>query len=399
MKIKSILLSLSLIASSTVIADDTEATTKSQNSYIFEFSGDINHQTAFTGADWTMSLIEGYRVLDDKLYDRTNADPSFSWSSGSAWMNALMIIPRVLVTEYATTLQHEVFGHGARVRDSGSGWKVKSYKLGLSGSTGFRFNPNSPLQKMIAVNIAGMQSTEILGNKIKSRFVDRESINPVYGAAYIASAGDQLNYVLLTKYSGSGHDVKNYIMDMNKIYGQDYLTKSKVKSNASLGLLDPFLYFSAYALLSGQDFEYPMIPIGEWKYLPGFRGVMTPYGLENKMINYFKTPSTPFQLGISQGKNKRGSSWSAELIVDRIFQSGNLDLGFNIATWNQPQLFTANVLTAPKKQGYSGEANIKLNLNETTAIYTSIGYKSAGFRLGYPMKSSALMRAGVALKF
>ena len=390
MKIKSILLSLLLSTSSVAFADDNDTPAAPAQSYNFEFSGDINYQTAFTGADWTMSVIEGYRVLDDKIAPGPD----------SPLMNALMVIPRLLVAEYTSTFQHEVFGHGARVRDSGSGWKVHSYKFDWNGSasTTFAYNHNTPLQNLIAVNVAGMQATEVLSNKIKHRVVDSGSINPVYGAAYIMSAGDQLNYLLLTTYKGAGHDVKSYITNMNKIYGQNYMTRSKVRSNAALGLLDPFLYFSAYALATGQDFEYPMIPLGDWKYLPGFRGVMTPYGLENKMINYFRTPSTPFQFNISQGKNKRGTSWSAELIVDRIFDAGNADFGFNFATWNQPKMLTANVLTAPKKQGYSAEANIKLNLNETTAIYTAAGYKSAGFRLGYPLKAGALVRIGVSLK-
>ena len=391
MKIKVILCALLLSTSMQAFADDNLEVQDNNKQYVFEFAGDTNHQTAFTGADWTMSLIEGYRVLDDKIAP----------GEDSPLMNALMVIPRIMITDYATTLQHEVFGHGARIRDIGNGWKVHSYTLGLdgSGSTSYRLNLNSPPQDKVSVRIAGIQATEVLGNKIKDRMIDSEKINPVYGAAYLMSAGDQLMYTYLTDYKGKGHDVQNYITDMNGIYGKNYLTKSKMKSRTALSLFDPFLYFSAYALVTGQDFEFPMIQLGDWKYLPAFRSVWTPYGTENKWLNLFKAPSTPMQLNLWQGKNKRGNSWGAEAIVDRIYSHENIDVGFNVATWKQPKMFVSKPLQAPKKQGYSGEGNLKLNLNETSAIYTAIGYKSAGFRVGYPMRAGMLFRMGLAFKF
>jgi hypothetical protein len=391
MKIKSIICALILSANIPAFAYDNGDNQINNAQYIFEFAGDTNHQTAFTGADWTMSIIEGYRVLDDKI----------AAGIDSPLMNALMMIPRIVMTGYATTFHHEVFGHGARVRGIGQGWKVRSYKFDIDGSglTSYRFNPNSPSQYTPAVTVAGMQATEVLGNKIKDRMIDSEKINPVYGAAYLMSAGDQIVYTYLTEYEGKGHDVKSYIEEMNDIYGKNYLSKRKIKSRTAISLLDPFLYFSAYALATGEDFEFPMISLGDWKYLPAFRSIWTPYGTENKWLNLFKTPSTPMQLNLWSGKNKSGSSWGGEAIVDRIYGHENIDVGFNIAAWQQPKMFLAKPLNAPKKRGYSAEGNVKLNLQETSAIYASIGYKSNGFRVGYPMNSGMLFRMGLAFKF
>lgn len=392
LKFKSTFLTMLLVSNLSCFAasSDTYYPDKTSKTYNYEISIDSNRQTAFTGADLSMSLIEGYRMLDDKL----TAD------SDAAWVKALMIIPRYMITSYVTTFQHEVFGHGARVREIGQGWKVRSYKLSLDGSgeTKFIYNKSSDPQYNIAVDIGGVQATEVLGNKIKGRLLESQKVDPVYGAAYFVSAGDQLNYTLLTQYKGAGHDIKNYISGMNSVYGNGYLTKAKVKSTAALGLLDPFLYYSAYSLGSGEEFEYPMLPVGDWKYLPAFRGVFTPYGLERKWLNYFKAPSTPLQLNFTQGNNKRGTSWAVEFIMDKVFTNENIDIGFNIATWKQPKMFFIDPLKAPKKQGGAGEVNIKLNLNDTSAIYTAIGYKTAGFRVGYPLRASGLIRMGLAFK-
>ncbi len=389
MKIKSILaavLLFNLTLVSSVLAEE-----QNDDNYHYNFSIDRNNQTAFTGADLSFSMIETYRFIDDKLAPQEDSI-----------MNLLMIIPRFMITRYISTFQHEVFGHGARVREIGQGWKVTGYEFNLdtSGLTKFLANPRSAPQYMIATTIAGMQANEVLANKIKSSILHNDTINPVYGAAYFHSAFDQINYVFGTDYKekSSSNDVQSYIKNMNLIYGNNYLSASKLKANTALGLLDPFLYYSAYALVTGKDFEYPMIEFGDYKYLPAFRGIFTPYGLESKWLNHFKNSYTPFQINFSKGKHKTGTSLGAEVIIDKITEQGHLDIGCNLAIWKQPKLFYLDPLKAPNKRGYSFEMNLKLNLDETKAIYSAFGYKTAGFRLGYPLKATPLIRVGLAFK-
>lgn len=388
MKIKSLITSLLL----SCLTTNSFAEDRSDNNYDFNFSIDTNHQTSFTGADLSLSMIEAYRFVDDKIAPDGDSD----------LLNALMLIPRLMVTQYAVTFQHEVFGHGFRIREVGPGWKVTKYTFDLdgSGATHFKYNKNSHSQYMIGVTIAGMEATEVLSNQIKTRMLNLRTINPVYGAAYFNAAMDQIGYVYASDYKkeSTGNDVQDYIKDMNTIYGSGYITSSKLKNRTALSLLDPFLYFSGYALVTGKDYEYPMIPIGDWGYLPALKAVFTPYGLESKLINHFKTPGTPFQLNFSQGKHKVGTSWSAELIIDKITEKGNVDIGCNIAIWKQPKLFYVDPLKAPNKIGHSVEVNLKINLDETKAIYTAIGYKTAGFRLGYPVRQAALLRTGLSFK-
>ncbi len=233
MKIKSILaavLLFNLTLASSVLAEE-----QNDDNYHYNFSIDRNNQTAFTGADLSFSMIETYRFIDDKLAPQQDSI-----------MNMLMMIPRYMITSYISTFQHEVFGHGARVREIGQGWKVTGYEFNLntSGATKFQYNPNSAPQYMIAVDIAGMQATEVLASKIKSRILSNDIIHPVYGAAYFNSAFDQINYVFGTDYKekSSSNDVQNYIKHMNLIYGDNYLSASKLKAKTALGLLDPFLY-------------------------------------------------------------------------------------------------------------------------------------------------------------
>jgi len=352
--------------------------------YRYRFSLDSNKQTAYTGADLSMSFIEAYRQIEDSI----NPPKSLIY-------NILMAIPRIMVTDYVGVFQHEVFGHGARAREFG--WKITNYKVNFdgTGSTGYLLPLSSHYQQRVAMALGGIQATEVLSYKVKESFLDSRNINPVYGAAYINSAGDQLFYVLNTKYNGKSHDINNYIYNMNIMYGKNYITKSKIKQRTKISFLDPFLWFSAYALATGEDFEYPMLNIGEVGYLPGFRAIFTPYGIENELRNYVRTPKTPVQINLSQGKHKTGTSRKVEIIVDKLFSTDKIDFGVDLAVWKQPKLLVADVIKAPNKNGYMAEAKASIKLSDVSSAYGAIGYKTSGFMMGRPLKSSTMVRVGV----
>lgn len=375
---------LILLTNTAVIAEEFELSDNPQ--YRYQLSIDTNKQTPFAGSDLSMSFIEAYRQIED------NINPPNSTLS-----NILLIIPRIIVSQYASAFQHEVFGHGARAREFD--WDVISYHVNLngSGSTHYLQPFNAHLQKQAMMAMGGMQATEVLSYKFRERFSDKKQINPVYGAAYFVSAFDQINYVLMTRYKGQGHDVRYYINDMNAMYGGNYITKSKMKKHTMLSLADPFLYFSLYALGTNQDFEYPMLHIGEdVEYLPGFRAEFTPYGIEDKFINYIRTSWSPIQVSLSQGKHKTGRSLKAQVTIDKILsKSDEFSIGLDLAIWKQPEILVPDVMKAHNKIGGMAEVKTTFNVNQNVGLYGAIGYKDLGFMIGQPLKESLLLRVGL----
>lgn len=378
---KSCALCILILSTTFVSADD------SPKSYHYELSVDKN-MSAYSGADISMSMIEAYRQIEDKLVPSRNI---------SLWGNIGLFVSRYLITNTITTYQHEVFGHGARLREFG--WPIIQYQvdLGGGGSTSY-FKPRyAHPQKNIVVDLGGIQATEVLSNTIKSRMIESSTINPVYGAAYLSSRLDQPLYILHTKYTGNGHDISNYIKGMNQIYGPGFLTKSKVKSRAILDLFDPFLYYGAYSMLTNTDLQYPMIQFGDIGYLPATRAILTPYGLESKLINYIRFGDISTQLNFSHGKNKSHTSSSAEVIVDKIAVSEKVFVGAGFMMWSQPKLFDDNPRTAPNKIGGSFVFNTSLLFHDTIGAIVEGGYKTAGFQLGRPIEATPLIRFGMKL--
>jgi hypothetical protein len=81
----------------------------------------------------------------------------------------------------------------------------------------------------------------------------------------------------------------------------------------------------------------------------------------------------------------------------KILKFDFISLGLEAAFWNQPKMLTATPLKESCKQGGLGAVNFELSLNETFKIVGTGGYKTAGFIEGMPLKSSAIVRAGLKL--
>ncbi|WCR57513.1 hypothetical protein [Rickettsia asembonensis] len=60
-------------------------------------------------------------------------------------------------------------------------------------------------------------------------------------------------------------------------------------------------------------------------------------------------------------------------------------------------MLTAIPLKESCKQGGLGAVNFELSLNVSFKLFGSGGYKTAGFIEGMPLKSSAIVRAGLKL--
>jgi len=395
----SILLFMSIISSSlAAFADEYDADSEVDNesekssissnkNYSYEYSIDKN-ASAFAGADLSTSLIEAYRQVENKLVPNQNL--GILASTG-------LFLSRYLVTQTITTFQHEVYGHGARLREFG--WKIKGYQIdfGGGGSTSYYRPLRQHPQKDIVVVLGGVQAEEVLANKIKSRIMMHGVINPVYGMAYLNSITGQTQYILATSYKGRGHDILSYINQMNRIYGRNFLTKSKVKERARLDLLDPFLYFGAYAALTNTNFEYPMIPIGDIGYLPGARALLTPYGLESKLINYIRFDDKQIQVNLTHGRNLSRTSGAAEVIVENLRLTDKVSWGFGGTVWRQPKLLAANPKLAPIKTGGSIILNSVVSFNNTYGMTIEGGYKTAGYQVGRPIEATPIIRLGLKI--
>lgn len=220
-----LLYSSSVLATASNIDDDMtiQENSKKNYSYVITYDKDMSSRAS---SDAAMSLIEGYRQLDDAMF----AD------SDNIAMKILSYITRFTATSWIMVGNHEIGGHGARAREFDL--KVTKYEVDpFEGTTYFKTKDFNSLQvhKQIAIDTGGIQASYLLSKNIKDRYMTSNKINPTYGIGYLWTRLDQASYIFSTKFDGKdkdGNDINAYVKAINSIYGKNYITKNKIRSYA-----------------------------------------------------------------------------------------------------------------------------------------------------------------------
>jgi len=344
------------------------------------------HSSPYVGANAIITGLRGYQWLDDNLFPSTANDTSGAMIL--ARFGRLVVVDYALVFGTAMVAQHEVFGHGFRLREFGV--KPISYKIRpLEGSATFnaaQYNQLSFSEKA-AVATGGMEANTVLANQLRVRWVDSGVIDSREATLYFLSSLDQTGYVLdMTSQDNTfsnGHDVAEYIRDVNGWYQRPVVSMSKLKKRAWLDFFDPYLFYSVYSMgeyvtQGTQQWEYPMLSMGEYRYLPAARMVLAPYGAEYQLSSFIKGPYTIFA-NVRYGNTGSRQSSSVGVEVVNLFNSDLLKIGAKVDVWNQPKLFTPNASLSSTKLGGAASMIARYRMFGTDGILClNSSSKSAG---------------------
>ena len=382
-----ILLSLGNFLSHVSYAADNE---RVGGNYKYQLTFDKNF-SSHSFSDYYLSSMELYRAIDDKIFKNKKDNFLIRITSMAAQLAAV---------GFTHIVNHEVGGHGYRLRELGA--KDIKYKLGIfNGSTTHTPDPSWRDHERIAITISGSQAAQVAAKGIEKRYMELGEINPVHGISYFVSQKDLPGYIFITKKedNSKGNDIDSYIEEINNIYGDGHVTLGKLKTYAWLSLLDPYLWYSAYSYGKQETIDIPMLSMGRVKYLPAVGAVLAPYGVEGQFKNHFKIGEQYYKATLTMGKNKDINSYGLALSTGQLMKIGPISLGLDLAWWSQPELLTADPVSAKNKNGFLAAVNTEVALNKTVKLIGAVGYKSAGFALGYPLEKSFLIRAGAHLNF
>ena len=318
---------------------------------------------------------------------------------------------------FFVVLNHEVFGHGARLRELGDG--PIAYHLDApipygagGGSTSFTFDREPRAQELLAFSAAGMEASGVTASLIASNSVRRGSMDFREAIRYLASELDTFFYAQSTGDGPEepGHDVADFLIVYNAVaqrHGADTLTAKTVRRESLAGLANPLLAVAAIGvgrfIWSGApDVPVPALSIGSIRYVPMARYRLTPFGTEFALVNEFATAAHASTIEFRAGRSVGATPWGLSLRHDPVARAKSWTGSGAVHIWRQPE-FGAGASDLEMDFGAAVFAQARREIapgwltQGPLSFVIEAGVKSAGFVPGQPLGSGLVLRTGLGL--
>ncbi len=319
--------------------------------------------------------------------------------------------------------QHEVFGHGYRIRSLGSYYAtVCGYGMGApppygpgGGFTSYNISPTLTTSKEIAITAAGVEATGLLAGELKKKWILDRKIDPRQASLYLYSEHDLSRYIF-EGLSGnefdlnSGNDMEAYLFWLNSTYPQGYLSENNLKTYALVNLVDPTTFYAIYAwfnyVASGENSSIPMIPLFSTRLLPNLRLSLTPFGPEVLLENYLTYKSQLTYFYFKAGEFAGNQYYGLGIENKTLWSYKKCCFGLRFDGWKQP-LYSSYLLIdaldntpapAPTTSGSYGaalQATLYYPLTNKMNIYAVVGGKTSGFLPGESLYTNPILRIGL----
>lgn len=367
-----------------------------------------------SGASFLNSGLRAYQDIDDAFIPSSVGMKNFGMIMGRL---SKYLLEDVLFST-GMIAQHEIFGHGARAREFNL--KVTKYRVTpFSGSTNFYLRNYLKLtsNQKAAFITGGVEGTYILAKQLRNRWLDSQVIDEREGHFYLLNAFDQTGYVLQTR----GHDkrfysrrledrnptfkrgdIDIYIREVNFWHRRQVLTAHELRRTILFDFADPYAFYSIvsalqYFLNGTQEFQYPMIPLGCYHYLPGLRIALAPYGPEYQFINYFRGPESSVQATFRYGDTGDKESYGLTIEAMRVLSSELLNFDIRVDLWNQPQLNKPSAWRAENSFGAAASLFARYRVAPCFELMGQLGYKTSGYIPGEFLRRTPILRVGFFL--
>jgi len=382
-------------------------------------------------------LLFAMRVLE-KLETYLLAKSPLAYSKdmyARTWRLTELFMIWLPVNYFTMVAQHEIFGHGYRIRDIGPRTgKVRGYSFGTpppygdgGGATSYSFNDRLTTTQETAISMGGVEATALLAWTTKLKWLESGRIDPRQSVLYLLSEHDLNLYIGSLKAAKdqdlTGHDINSYIHSLNYTYPDNILSKGRLRSLSWINLADVFTFYAIYSwfhyLSSGKESKIPMIASC---YLPGLRLGLTPFGPEVFFENFFVRKQQPVYAYVKGGHHAKNNYFGAGIYAPRLYGAGKWEFGIRFDLWRQPKLLLqpgALLITdidfdiAPSvdnplypysqrhamRFGAAGSAIAFFRGTEKCGFEAELGYKAKGFLPGYSLKAIPVARLAFTLLF
>jgi hypothetical protein len=318
-------------------------------------------------------------------------------------------------------VNHEVFGHGARLRERFAG--PIGYHIdppppygGGGGSTSFIFDREPTAREVLAVHAGGMEASAVAAALVAHDAFEGHRMRPRDALRYLDFELDTLAYVLSTDpgREDRGHDVAAFLETYNQVAvaaGSPPLTVRALRRQALVGLANPMLAYAVvgvgrYLATGVTDVTVPTLSIAGVRYLPMVRYRLAPYGTEWSLVNELggRIRSTTLELRV--GRAPRVTPWAVGVRQRDVasWRGWNVDAAVDV--WRQPRLaaLAANErLTTDARTGVLVRGRVERPIMpvwfspDRATLIVDVGVKSDGFVPGEPLRAGIVLRGGVGV--
>jgi hypothetical protein len=299
---------------------------------------------------------------------------------------------------------HEVFGHGGRLRelfDGHIGYQLPApppYGRG-GGATFFEFNRQPTVEEVLAVTVGGMEANYVAARSLARDALTEGTWHYRDARRYLYAEYDTLRYIRgVHDLEKEGHDVGDFIRIYNDVaadLGETRLTARALRRDALASLANPLIAYSYYSTFvsyvwGGHAYApVPMIQVGATRYLPMARFHLTSFGTEFVIDNTFVRNGRFFDASVGIGQTIGSRTWSIGLQGTRLASIGGWSIDGEATIWHRPEW------------GEQFAATVHRNLAErrgrALALVVQAGFKTDGYMPGDRLRQGAIVRVGAAL--
>jgi hypothetical protein len=312
---------------------------------------------------------------------------------------------------------HEVFGHGARLREidaHGIGYRFDlPIPYGRGGaSTDFDADVSATRADVLAIDTGGIEAQNVLAALIGREAVAHGALDYREAWQYLESRIDGLRYIRsVSPSSPPGHDVADFLRDFNDGCVRPTCTPlggPALKRRALLMLADPLLAYGAYGIVISYavhgtpSVAVPMIHLPhEIRYLPALRFEMAPYGTEWSTEHDVVIDGRLTAVSVRLGDTGSRRAWGVSMLRTDLARSERASVQLAADVWRQPPLDASPaarlLVTGGRAVATATVAFGRSDPARRIGLYVEGGYKSAGFVRGERLRSGAIARAGLAI--
>ena len=378
------------------------------------------------GAGATLAVAAGdlvaraeHIVVPDRLLDEHGAGRR---TANIAYRSAKLLLFDRPQEAWLMVANHEVFGHGGRVRELFDGYLrfhldvPKPYGDG-GGVTLYSPDRDATVHELQAITIGGMEANTVGAASLSRRAFVEQRLTPRAALRYLEFGLDAFDYMRHTRDEGerAGHDVADFLVLYNLVgdfVGAEPLTASTLRRETWINLANPMVASAAFTIArylatGAEETRVFVLPVGDWRVMPGMRYGLTPFGTEWEVTTDAAYRSRTGAVAFRLGRAPLTSPWGLTLMIDALkVREWRVELGGDL--WRQPPLalgarpdFGVDVIGADLTWGGAVRSRIESPAIPKgplpATVIVDVGVKTSGFVKGDPLDGGLVLRAGLGL--